>query len=424
MFEKARSLLPGALLSVATVVLSAACAQEAPDDEDSIGQTASELTGPQRSVKYEQIRTAARAHGVDGTAYLFAGIAYSETGLAHCWSEATWACQGPASPDCGGGPVIAGAGDGPCSIREGGLGMFQFDSGTFTDTLNRYGNRVLVMDGQLEHAVDYVVNMVKISVYTTDAETDAKALAWINRFDPNNGTLRDQWVKTVTRYYNGCQPSWSCWSQRYSHYNAGLTQVLNDTGGTGYWRQGGSGNSGGSVTCAGGSGTVIGAIADKYRLLGACTSPLGRPVTSELPTADGVGRYNHFENGSIYWTPKLGAFAVVGAIREKWKALGWEQQFAGYPISDELKTPDGVGRYSVFQGASIYWTPRTGAHEVHGTIRDKYKELGWEGGVLGYPTSDEYAIPGGRRNDFEGGSILWDARTNTAWIAEERAAAN
>ena len=29
-----------------------------------------------------------------------AGIANAETGLAHCWADATWACQGPASSSC------------------------------------------------------------------------------------------------------------------------------------------------------------------------------------------------------------------------------------------------------------------------------------------------------------------------------------
>jgi hypothetical protein len=204
--------------------------------------------------------------------------------------------------------------------------------------------------------------MVKISDYTTDAETDAKALAWINRFDVNNATLRDQWIKTVTQYYNGCQPGWSCWSQRYGHYNDGLSQVLADTGGTVFWRDGGSAPSTG-VTCPGGSGTVVGAIADHYKALGGCI------------------------------------------------------KFVGDPLTDELGSPDGVGRYNVFQGATIYWTPKTGAHEVHGTIRDKYKELGWETGTLGYPTSDEYAVNGGRRSDFEHGSILWDAATNVATLA-------
>src|SRR4051812_31268549 len=63
-------------------------------------------------MRYSRIRDAARARGI-GNAYLLAGIANDETGLAMCWSEAQWACKGPASPDCGGGPVIAGAADGP-----------------------------------------------------------------------------------------------------------------------------------------------------------------------------------------------------------------------------------------------------------------------------------------------------------------------
>ncbi len=33
----------------------------------------------------------------------------------------------------------------------------------------------------------------------------------------------------------------------------------------------------------------------------------------------------------------------------------------------------------------------------------------WEQGALGFPVSGEYAVPGGRRSDFEGGSIRWDA---------------
>ena len=56
------------------------------------------------------------------------------------------------------------------------------------------------------------------------------------------------------------------------------------------------------------------------------------------------------------------------------------------------------------------------AHEVRGAIRDKYAETGWEAGPLGYPTSDEYAVEGGRRSDFEHGSITWSSATNTATV--------
>ena len=140
---------------------------------------------------------------------------------------------------------------------------------------------------------------------------------------------------------------------------------------------------------------------------------LGAPITNERATPDGVGRYSVFERGSIYWTRKTGAHEVHGVIRDKWKDLGWEPGVLGYPISDEVTTPDRVGRYNVFEGGSIYWTAETGAHEVLGRIRDKWKELGWEAGALGYPVSGEYAVTGGRRSDFQRGSIEWNAATDT-----------
>src|SRR5438067_9697384 len=99
-------------------------------------------------------------------------------------------------------------------------------------------------------------------------------------------------------------------------------------------------------------------------------SPLGYPTTGETGTPDKVGRFNHFERGSIYWTPQTHAHAVLGAIHAEWQATGWETGPLGYPITDEAATPDGVGRYNHFEHGSIYWTPQTGAHEVQGSIRD------------------------------------------------------
>jgi hypothetical protein len=85
-----------------------------------------------------------------------------------------------------------------------------------------------------------------------------------------------------------------------------------------------------------------------------------------------------------------GAFEVHGAIRDKYLALGAEASILGYPRTDETGTPDGIGRYNHFQGGSIYWTPGTWAHEVHGLIRDRWSALGWETNPqLGYPISDE-----------------------------------
>ena len=158
---------------------------------------------------------------------------------------------------------------------------------------------------------------------------------------------------------------------------------------------------------------VHGGIRELWASLGWERSFLGYPVTDETGTPDGVGRYNHFQGGSIYWTPELGAHEVHGDIRGLWAALGWEQSFLGYPLTNETTTPDGVGRYNHFQGGSIYWTPHTGAHEVHGAIRDLWANLGWERGLLGYPVTDETGTPDGvgRYNHFQGGSVYWTPAT-------------
>ncbi len=171
-------------------------------------------------------------------------------------------------------------------------------------------------------------------------------------------------------------------------------------------------------TPATGAFSVHGNIQAKWASLGweRCAF-LGYPVTDESGCPDGVGRFNHFQSGSIYWTQQTGAFSVHGDIRAKWSSLGWERcAFLGYPVTDETGCPDGVGRFNHFQQGSIYWTQQTGAFSVHGTIRDKWASLGWERGSLGYPTSDEGDLAGGGRvSSFQHGRICWTAAKG-AWV--------
>jgi hypothetical protein len=115
----------------------------------------------------------------------------------------------------------------------------------------------------------------------------------------------------------------------------------------------------------------------------------------------------------------MGAFEVHGAIHAKWALLGYEG--FGYPMIDETGTPDGLGRFNHFRAflrdgttadASICWTQNTQAQEVHGAIHTQWASLGFETSFLGYPTTSEYANrDGGRRNDFQYGSIVWKAAT-------------
>src|ERR671933_143954 len=111
------------------------------------------------------------------------------------------------------------------------------------------------------------------------------------------------------------------------------------------------------------------AIDDKYAELGGPNGFLGRPFdagagSGEMATANGRGRFRDFERGTIVWSPETGAHEVHGRIRDKWAQLRGEGGFLGFPLTDETGTPDGRGRFNHFQGGSIYWTPETDAHEV------------------------------------------------------------
>jgi uncharacterized protein with LGFP repeats len=155
-------------------------------------------------------------------------------------------------------------------------------------------------------------------------------------------------------------------------------------------------------------------IQQKYSDLGGEGGFLGKPTMGLGTCPDGIGYFVHYQGGSIYWTPSTGAHEIHGAIREKWKSIGWEQSALGYPVTDESVTPDRIGRYNHFQHGSIYWTPSTDAHEIHGAIREKWKSMGWELSQLGYPVTDESLTPDGvgRYNHFQNGSIYWTPSTN------------
>ncbi|MCX5610235.1 hypothetical protein OHA89_36430 [Streptomyces sp. NBC_01546] len=157
---------------------------------------------------------------------------------------------------------------------------------------------------------------------------------------------------------------------------------------------------------------VGGDILAKYIETGSETGPLGCPTTDEEITPDGRGRYNHFAGGSIYWTPERGAHPVWGAIRGKWEAMGWEKSQLGYPVGDELTNADGAGKRQQFEGGTLYWHPTLsqGAHPVWGRVGELWGQFGWEGGYFGYPTSDETPTPEikGIMQSFSGrNAVLW-----------------
>ena len=158
---------------------------------------------------------------------------------------------------------------------------------------------------------------------------------------------------------------------------------------------------------------MCGDILAKYDSLGGTGSFLGWPQSNELVNPDGFGRRSVFQNATIYWSSGTGAHPVGGRIGWKWGDKGWEGGFLHYPISDELTNVGNTGKRQAFQGGSIYWSTATDAHSIGGAIGTKWGEYSWETGTLGYPKTDELVTPDtvGRRQEFVNGHIYWSAPT-------------
>ncbi|MGY5851375.1 LGFP repeat-containing protein [Salegentibacter sp. F14] len=212
-----------------------------------------------------------------------------------------------------------------------------------------------------------------------------------------------------------------------------------------------------------------GSIFSKFKSLRNKASELGYLVSDESISTDSRGRKSLFSKGGIYWSNATGAIPVSGEIYLEYENLG-EAKKLGFPKSVAKKIPGGVeqifqhcrmyykygtakayevhgailskfiatggirkwgfpvtnesdvikninnkakivGKFSEFEGCTVYWKSGLGAFEVHGSIRKKYELMKGPLGKLGFPTSDESDIPDysgrGRINSFEKGCINW-----------------
>ncbi|HEX5752975.1 MAG TPA: hypothetical protein VFZ09_42620 [Archangium sp.] len=203
------------------------------DGPRELGQVEAELTVTQQRARADAIKANTAPKGITNP-LVYAGVSYQETGLAHCWSEATWACQGPYSSDCG-GPVIAGSGDGACSLQQGGLGMYQLDSGTYSQTLAQHGNGILNVAGNIDKGSNFIIYKVRYCPNTPNFNSDAEVIAWINSATPGTANY-ETFMAAMAWCYNGCAPgSTSCSHETIKQKYKDSTSYLLNTFGSSYW---------------------------------------------------------------------------------------------------------------------------------------------------------------------------------------------
>ena len=221
------------LLVLATVLGCGPVVEDAGLPSDTGGME-SALTVSQQRARCDSVKSVAAPRGITNP-LIYAGIAYHESGLAQCYSEASVHCAGPYSSDCG-GAVLAGSGDGACSLQEGGLGMFQLDSGTYSQTLSAYGNAILTVNGNISKGIDVIINKVRVCPNTRDLfTTDEQAIDWLNSAKPGTDNY-ETFLTTMAWCYNGCSPTaTSCnHNAMRSAYDNGVRYLLN-TFGDAYW---------------------------------------------------------------------------------------------------------------------------------------------------------------------------------------------
>ncbi|MGO1839251.1 MAG: hypothetical protein ACTH0E_06995 [Candidatus Microbacterium stercoravium] len=163
--------------------------------------------------------------------------------------------------------------------------------------------------------------------------------------------------------------------------------------------------------------SVTGATAVKWKSMGGAGGVLGDPIDKKNCTS-GVGCYQVFKGGSIYYTEQAGAVYVRGAVRDKWSSMGARGGPLGYPTSDPWCGLSQGGCLQKFQGGTIYTSAATGTHYVRGAFRDLWSRVGDRNGIMKYPTSDPWCglAKGGCLQKFQGGTMYTSSETSTKYV--------
>ena len=98
--------------------------------------------------------------------------------------------------------------------------------------------------------------------------------------------------------------------------------------------------------------------------------------------------WQDYKNGVVVGNDKYGYYESRGKIRARWQSLGFEGGVLGFPTGN-IQTNAKTGIYwQNYTGGVIVGNDRYGYYESRGKIRSRWQSLGFEGGALGFPTSN------------------------------------
>lgn len=148
------------------------------------------------------------------------------------------------------------------------------------------------------------------------------------------------------------------------------------------------------------------------------SGPLGFP-TGNIETTHASGIiYQHYSGGAIVGNDKYGYYESRGGIRKLWQQLGFEFGVLGFPTSNIENNPKTGIYWQYFEnGSAIVGNDKKGYYESRGKIREAWAAQNFESGRLGYPTSNIYDAGANRQaQKYEGGIIYLNTKTNKTTI--------
>jgi hypothetical protein len=126
---------------------------------------------------------------------------------------------------------------------------------------------------------------------------------------------------------------------------------------------------------------------------------LGNPATAPTYNEDTGAWSQPYDRGAFMYHPGAGsAFEIHGAIYRRYQEMDDPDEL-GHLVSDEEVATDERGRKSLFSNGGIYWSSRTGAHEVLGQLYLDYESQG-ESAAWGFPTHAPQRIGRGQGTEL------------------------